>query len=181
MAMPTHYSETDPFPRDWEDWERVWGWWHSKHLTNRDRSTYRWPEPNFMADEVIWQGVLNGRDVELSAVTFMEDRLVGITFANRSPTPNGRSPLRRASPPSQHHQASQPSWTLSLSDAHSPNGCTTSPRRMQWTTPATRCRPLHPPDSRLVTQHVPASNNAAHSTTSHGLTAPPPQPNRPRG
>lgn len=80
------------FPTDWNEWWKVWTAWKRHH--DLLPTSYRFPGKNLLADEVLGTFSINGRNVELSEVTFpnlserdengrLRDhrvRMVGITF-----------------------------------------------------------------------------------------------------
>ena len=66
-------EETDNrarLPIDWNEWQKQWGDWRDTHLSRLPRSKYAWPPKNFMADAILGRWIINGREVELSEVTF---------------------------------------------------------------------------------------------------------------
>jgi len=85
------------FNIDWDIWHSEWKDWVAKHHQDLKRSTYqRWPrQANFLADSILARWNVNGREVELSAVT-MPDlgsnsyrdsiRFVGITWGESNGT-----------------------------------------------------------------------------------------------
>lgn len=87
-----------PFPIDWDDWRGQWKLWLARHLeagTVR-RSSYRYPAPNFFADEVLGSFRIADRNVELSEVTFPAldgtretRRYVGVTYGQASGLESG--------------------------------------------------------------------------------------------
>ena len=88
----------EPFPLEWTAWRALWREWIGARLADGTltRSSYRFPPPNFLADEVLGvfgvpRGDGSGRTVELSEVTFpaldgsrRDARYVGITFGAAS-------------------------------------------------------------------------------------------------
>lgn len=90
------YERNEPFPVEWTEWRAVWEAWSADQREDGllGASSYRFPEPNFLADEVIGVFTLRsaGREgpVELSEVTFPDLsggkrprqtlRYVGVTF-----------------------------------------------------------------------------------------------------
>lgn len=87
-------TSNDLFPLDWDQWRTQWDAWKQDHADRLGRSTFRFPDKNFLADEILGVWSVNGRNVELSEVTFpnlterdehghlirRQVRFIGITF-----------------------------------------------------------------------------------------------------
>lgn len=80
-------ADEQQFPIDWTEWDKAWHAWTQAHAMRRSHA--RFPGKNFLADEVLGVYSMNGRAVELSAVTFPDlgsgsmerkRRYVGITW-----------------------------------------------------------------------------------------------------
>ena len=92
-------NRTDPLPTDWNLWRSVWAeWLTDKRSTGQVRPTsWRFPGRNFLADEVLGTFSINGRNVELSEVTFPSlgerpartIRYVGVTFGTGAEVDGG--------------------------------------------------------------------------------------------
>jgi hypothetical protein len=75
------------FPLDWHEWRRQWHQWRSENAERLQPTGYKFPsERNFMADEVLGVFHVNGRNVELSEVRFLDRRSVGVTYGEGSGT-----------------------------------------------------------------------------------------------
>lgn len=84
-------DRTAPLPAEWNTWCALWTDWFAEQTTAGvlQPTPYRFPGTNFMADEVLGTWSVNGRNVELSEVTFPSlgerprrtVRYIGVTFA----------------------------------------------------------------------------------------------------
>jgi len=90
--------KTDTLPRDWNEWRRQWCAWKAAHETRMIgvRSPFPGLQDNMLADENLGWYRVNGRTVELSAVTFpnlserdergflktYDVRYIGLTYAD---------------------------------------------------------------------------------------------------
>jgi hypothetical protein len=81
-------SDETTFPVDWDEWWQEWSAWRANKSTALapNRSGYRFPPKNFMADEILGVWEIAGRVVELSEVTFdlgrERSRSVGVTIGD---------------------------------------------------------------------------------------------------
>jgi hypothetical protein len=69
-------------PINWDDWRAEWSAWLAEH---RELAPVRKaiPGQNLMADEILGTYRLpDGRTVELSEVTFLDERGVGLTWVD---------------------------------------------------------------------------------------------------
>jgi hypothetical protein len=86
-------DKNEPFPLDWNHWRALWNDWKSEHAAGLRRTSYRFHGKNFMADEILGTWAINGRNVELSEVTFIDTRSVGITFGTAAGTDVPDNPI----------------------------------------------------------------------------------------
>jgi hypothetical protein len=94
-------TETTRFPADWTEWRAEWKEWLARQERSQTftLSTWRFPDKNFLADEVLGVWRVNDRTVELSEVTFPDlsqppyraetRRYVGITYGQASGIEDG--------------------------------------------------------------------------------------------
>jgi hypothetical protein len=87
------YDRSEPFPINWNIWHTQWGEWFDAHAGHFLNTSWRFPAANFLADDRLGTWSVNGRNVELSEVTFPDlsrpgalannyrNRYVGITFS----------------------------------------------------------------------------------------------------
>jgi hypothetical protein len=103
----TTINRTEPFPVDWNAWRELWKAWVDEQTTPVrgaqghpavfQPTSWRFPGKNFLADEVLGTWSVNGRNVELSEVTFpalgerprRDERLVGVTFGTGAGSDEG--------------------------------------------------------------------------------------------
>jgi hypothetical protein len=85
----TAQTETAGFPLDWNEWQREWHAWRSKHSADLKGTRDRFPGRNFLANDRLGTWKVNGRLVEMSEVTFPDFgarprgddiRGIGLTF-----------------------------------------------------------------------------------------------------
>lgn len=86
MTMTSTYDRHAELPMDWDQWRQLWAAWKADHADQLQRSSFRFPAKNIMADEVLGVWRIAGRTVELSEVTFLGARGIGITFGEGSGT-----------------------------------------------------------------------------------------------
>lgn len=83
-------DKTEPFPLEWNAWREQWAAWlaEQREAGTLRPTSFRFPGKNFLADEVLGTWSVNGRNVELSEVTFpalgerprRDVRYVGVTY-----------------------------------------------------------------------------------------------------
>ncbi|HUV09358.1 MAG TPA: hypothetical protein VMX12_00150 [Acidimicrobiia bacterium] len=87
--MTLTIDRTAKFPLDWNAFAELFHAWKASHGSSLARSSWKWPEKNFLADEILFRGRVGTRNVELSAVTFPDfgsgrsgdrSRFIGITY-----------------------------------------------------------------------------------------------------
>ena len=81
-------SNTDEFPLDYTEWKPLWYRWIERQIKAgvAQRTGYRFPRKSLMADDILGIWRIGDHNVELSDVTFIGTRGVGITFGEASGT-----------------------------------------------------------------------------------------------
>jgi hypothetical protein len=88
------------FPTAWDEWRPKWDEWLAVQLEagTFKRCSFKFPPANFLADEILGVWSVDGRNVELSEVTFPDlepgrhgqtRRYIGITFGTGAGTQSG--------------------------------------------------------------------------------------------
>lgn len=105
--MSTMTDKEIPFPIDWNEWKTLWDAWKLEHADRLRPTSFRFPGQNLLADEKLGTFSINGRNVELSEVTFPNlserdengrlkshrVRYVGITFGTGAGTDAPDNPV----------------------------------------------------------------------------------------
>jgi len=76
---------TTPLPLDWPQWRTLWAAFRYEQ-NDWQTSTWRAKGVNFMADEILGVWRIGNRTVELSEVTFLGSRGIGITYVTGAGT-----------------------------------------------------------------------------------------------